>query len=178
MKRSAPCSGQRHRPAKRRNTWYRQTLHGLSLLYGLFVLGGCDAAQPKMSAVPPGIAATVQSEEVHMWMMVGEHRFAITLIDTEAARAFTSLLPLTIDMADLNGNEKHAKLPKALPTRASRPGTIHNGDLMLYGSQTLVVFYLTFDSPYSYTPLGRIDDPAGLAQALGSDDVRIVFAKN
>ncbi len=91
---------------------------------------------------------------------------------------FATLLPLTIDMADLNGNEKHAKLPKELPTRTSRPGTIHNGDLMLYGSQTLVVFYLTFDSPYSYTRLGRIDDPVGMAQVLGGDDVRIVFDKN
>ena len=49
---------------------------------------------------------------------------------------------------------------------------------MLYGSKTLVVFYLTFDSSYSYTRLGRVDDPDGLAQALGRRDVRIVFSKN
>lgn len=111
-----------------------------------------------------------------MWMTVGERRFAITLADTEAAREFAALLPLSIDMADLNGNEKHADLPKPLPTSASRPGTIRNGDLMLYGSRTLVVFYLTFNSSYSYTRLGRVDDPAGLASALGKDSVRIVFS--
>lgn len=113
-----------------------------------------------------------------MWMTVGERRFAITLANTEAARAFAAMLPLTIDMADLNSNEKHAELPKALPTNASRPGTIRNGDLMLYGSTTLVAFYLTFDSSYSYTRLGRVDDPAGLAQALGRRDVRILFSNN
>ena len=102
-----------------------------------------------------------------MWMTVGERRFAITLADNAAARAFAALLPLTLDMTDLNGNEKHVSLPKALPANASRPGTIRNGDLMLYGSDTLVVFYLTFDSSYSYTRLGRVDDPATLAQALG-----------
>ena len=113
-----------------------------------------------------------------MWMTIGERRFAITLADNGTARAFAELLPLTLDMAELNGNEKHADLPQALPTDASRPGTIRNGDLMLYGSDTLVVFYLTFKSSYSYTRLGRVDDPAGLAQALGPSGVRVVFSKD
>ena len=113
-----------------------------------------------------------------MWMTVGERRFAITLTDNPAGRAFADLLPLTLDMPDLNGNEKHVALPKALPANASRPGTIRNGDLMLYGSDTLVLFYLTFDSSYSYTRLGRIDDPAGLAQALGPGNVRVAFSKD
>ena len=65
-----------------------------------------------------------------------------------------------------------------LPANANRPGTIRNGDLMLYGSNTLVVFYLTFDSAYSYTRLGRVDDPAGLAQALGPRGVRVDFSKD
>lgn len=154
-------------------------LRGLGLLCGLLVLGGCDAAQPGASGSRvAAAAATVQPEESRMWMSIGERRFAITLADTEAARAFAAMLPLSIDMADLNSNEKHAELPKSLPTNASRPGTIRNGDLMLYGSRTLVVFYLTFDSSYSYTRLGRVDDPAGLAQALGRREVRITFSKN
>ena len=110
-----------------------------------------------------------------MWMTVGERRFAITLNDNAAARAFAAQLPLTLDMAELNGNEKHANLATALPAQASRPCTLHRGDLMLYGANTLVVFYLTLDSPYAYTRLGRVDDPADLAQALGRRGVRIVF---
>lgn len=113
-----------------------------------------------------------------MWMTVGERRFAITLTDSDAARAFAAQLPLTIDMAELNGNEKHAELSKALPADASRPGTIRNGDLMLYGTTTLVVFYSTFQSSYSYTRLGRVDDPSGLPEALGPRGVRVVFSKD
>ena len=162
-----------HRPAR----GLRAT-HALGPLCGLFVLGACHAAQLDASAsLTAAATATVQPEESRMWMTVGERRFAITLAGTEAARAFAAMLPLTIDMADLNSNEKHAELPRALPTSASRPGTIHNGDLMLYGSKTLVIFYLTFDSTYSYTRLGRVDDPAGLAQALGRANVRIAFSK-
>lgn len=129
-------------------------------------------------AVPPAAAGeSGPPEERRMWMTVGERRFAITLADNEAARAFAAMLPLTLDMPDLNGNEKHVKLPKALPANASRPGTIRNGDLMLWGADTLVVFYLTFDSPYSYTRLGRIDDPAALPRVLGRGQVRIAFTK-
>ena len=113
-----------------------------------------------------------------MWMTIGEHRFAITLADSEAARAFAAMLPLTMDMEELNGNEKHGELPKTLPTATSRPGTIRSGDILLWGSRTLVIFYQTFDSSYSYTHVGRVDDPAGLAQTLGRRGVRVMFSKN
>ena len=112
-----------------------------------------------------------------MWMTVGERRFAVTLADDAAARAFAARLPQTLDMSELNGNEKHVDLPDALPTNASRPGTIRNGDLMLYGTNTLVVFYATFNSSYSYTRLGRVDDHADLPQALGRRGVRVVFSR-
>jgi hypothetical protein len=156
---------------------------GLILLFGLVVPAGCAADQQWAQGSPPvagpaARAASVEAEELRMWMTVGGRRFAITLTDNAAARAFVELLPLTLDMPDLNGNEKHVSLPKALPTNATRPGTIRNGDVMLYGSNTLVVFYLTFDSSYSYTRLGRVDDPTGLAQALGPRTVRIVFSKD
>jgi hypothetical protein len=121
---------------------------------------------------------TTEQEESRMWMTVGERRFAITLSDNDAARAFAAQLPLTLEMSELNGNEKHAELPKALPVDASRPGTIRNGDLMLYGTNTLVVFYSTFESSYSYTRLGRVDDPSELPAALGRRGVRVVFSKD
>jgi hypothetical protein len=115
--------------------------------------------------------------ESRLWMTVGEHRMAVTLADTEAARAFGARLPMTLDMADLNGNEKKFDLPTDLPANASRPGMIRNGDLMLYGANTVVLFYLTFDSPYSYTRLGRVDDPDGLAQALGRGSAKVRFSR-
>lgn len=63
-----------------------------------------------------------------MWLTVGERRFAITVTDNAAARAFAAQLPLTLDMSELNGNEKHAELPQALPADASRSGTMVAAD--------------------------------------------------
>lgn len=82
---------------------------------------------------------------------------------------------MTIHMTELNGNEKYYYLPNSIPTNSSNPGTIKNGDLMLYGSKTLVVFYKTFSTAYNYTKLGAIDDVTGLALALGSGNVTVTF---
>jgi hypothetical protein len=161
--------------------WGLRGLRWLGLLYGMLLLGGYEARQHPASgshetAAKDAASESLISEKSRMWMNVGEHRFAITLTDSDTARAFARLLPLTLEMSDLNSNEKFASLPDALPTHASTPGTLRNGDLMLYGTDTLVVFYLTFNSSYSYTRLGRVDDPVGLSQALGRRDVRVVFS--
>lgn len=154
-----------------------RVMYRAGLLLGLLMLGSCDANPPSASGLRSIAAVPAMTpEESRMWMTVAERRFAITLADNAAARAFTAQLPLTLDMAELNGNEKYARLPKALPANASRPGTIRNGDLMLYGADTLVVFYLSFDSSYAYTRLGRVEDPASLEQALGKRDARVVFS--
>ena len=46
---------------------------------------------------------------------------------------------------------------------------------LLYGADTVVVFYLTFQLSYSYTRLGRVDDPSDLPRALGPRGVRVHF---
>lgn len=104
---------------------------------------------------------------------IGDTSFSATLADNDAARAFAALLPLTIQMSELNGNEKYYYLDDSLPTETYRPGTIQAGDLMLYGSSCVVLFYETFSSGYNYTRLGRIDDPEGLDEAVGSGDVEV-----
>ena len=112
-----------------------------------------------------------------MRIKIGSSSFIATLEDNATATAFRAQLPLTLNMVELNGNEKYSGLSTSLPTNASNPGTIQSGDLMLYGSQTLVLFYKTFSTPYSYTRLGRINDPAGLAPAVGSGNVTVTFQR-
>ena len=102
--------------------------------------------------------------------------FSATLEDNEAGRAFAALLPLTLDMSEMNGNEKYHYLEESLPTESYRPGTIQTSDLMLYGSSCIVLFYETFSSGYNYTRLGKIDKPDGLATVLGSGNVSVTFS--
>ena len=112
-----------------------------------------------------------------MKITIGTAVFTATLYDNPSATAFEAMLPLTIDMTELNGNEKYYNFSSTLFTNASVGGDIKAGDLMLYGNNVLVLFYKSFNTSYSYTKLGYIDNPNGLAAALGSGNVTVKFEK-
>ena len=107
---------------------------------------------------------------------IGDKTFGAALSDNATAAAFKALLPLSVSMSELNGNEKLYRLPASLPAQPSRPASIRVGDLMLYGDNTVVLFYKSFATTYSYTRIGRIDDPAGLERAVGAGGVAVTFA--
>lgn len=118
----------------------------------------------------------VSKEYTEMRMDVGDRTFVIILNDTEAASEFISMAPLELRMHELNGNEKYANLDRKLTSSPSRVSKIHAGDIMLYGDDCLVVFYETFETPYSYTPIGKVVDVSGLAESLGDGDVTVSFS--
>ena len=118
---------------------------------------------------------TSNLDTTKMKITIGTRTFIVTFYNNATAKAFKAKLPMTINMTELNGNEKYVDLPDNLPTNASNPGTIHSGDLMLWGSNSVVVFYKTFSTSYSYTKLGRIDNSSGLAAALGTGNITVRF---
>lgn len=116
-----------------------------------------------------------EEKALNIEIAVNGQTFSAELYDNETAKAFKERLPLTLDMNELNGNEKYYYLPDSLPRNSSRPSGINTGDIMLYGSDCLVLFYESFSTSYTYTPIGKINDPDGLASALGSGSVQVSF---
>ena len=108
---------------------------------------------------------------------VGGKVFEAALEDNAAAQEFYKMLPLEIKMNELNGNEKYFRLNKNLPSNDKRAGNISTGDLMLWSSNTVVLFYKNFSSSYSYTRLGKIINPARLSDAVGGGNVSVKFVK-
>ncbi len=149
----------------------KQLLVLFSLAMSLVSCASCSKNAPSKNDTNT-IATQTGSK---MKIKIGNSTFTATLYDNATATAFKSLLPLTVSMNELNANEKYADLSRNLPTSAANPGTIQNGDLMLYSSSTLVLFYKTFSTSYSYTKLGRIDDVSGLVAALGTGNVLVSF---
>lgn len=133
----------------------------------------------------PSQASEPQSEPIaeeeptvpKLEIMVGEAAFSATLYDNAAAGSLLELLPMTLEMSELGGNEKYHYLDGSLPTDPSTPAGIHAGDIMLYGDSCLVLFYKSFSTSYSYTALGRLDDPEGFSAAVGSGDIEVTFRK-
>ena len=116
-----------------------------------------------------------ENEVTTMKITIGNKEFTATLYDTAAAQAFAKLLPLTLDMSELNGNEKYNYMPTTLPTKIENVGKINAGDIMLYGNSCIVLFYKSFSTSYSYTKIGKIDDVTGLQQAVGNGSVTVTF---
>ena len=128
------------------------------------------------AAVPP-TGGNIEGEEtmIPITIQTGGREFSAALRDNASTRALLAQLPMTITMSEMNGNEKYYYLPSSLPTDTRNIGTIHTGDLMLYGSDCLVLFYEDFHTSYRYTRLGSISDATGLAETLGSGSVQVTL---
>lgn|SRR5574344_2496869 len=158
-----------------------KTIFVLSVLCFISIgITSCSKDEPLDEIIPSEDSQDTPSEGEDMTNMkisikIGSASFSATLDNTATGQAFQALLPMTVKMDELGGNEKYYYLSSNLPTATYSPGTIHEGDLMLYGSSCVVLFYKTFSSSYSYTRIGKIDNPQGLATAVGSRDISITF---
>lgn len=111
--------------------------------------------------------------EIHI--DIGQHTFTATLLDNTTAQAFAALLPISLNMTELNGNEKYYYLDGNLDSVPESVGSIKAGDIMLYGDNCIVLFYKSFSTSYRYTRIGHIDDITGLEDAVGNDSVSVGF---
>ncbi len=103
--------------------------------------------------------------------------FTATLEDNETSRELISRLPLNIIMNELNDNEKYYYFDNSLPSNSKKVDKINNGDIMLYGTDCLVIFYDTFNTNYSYTKIGKIDNSEDLKEVVGTNDIEVYISK-
>lgn len=109
-------------------------------------------------------------------ILIGSKTFQADIEDSDTGRAFYSLLPMKLSMSELNGNEKYHYLSSSLPTKAQYYGSISAGDLMLFGSSCVVLFYGSAGG-YSYTRIGKLKSTSGLSAAVGSSNVTVEFRR-
>lgn len=106
-------------------------------------------------------------------VIIENKSYVANLEQNETVKEFLNMLPQEFDMSDLHGNEKYIYLDTKLPTNSYNPKRIEAGDIMLFGNDCLVVFYKSFDTTYSYTKIGHIEN----FDDLGSRDIKIKFEK-
>ena len=91
-------------------------------------------------------------------LLIDNKEYSITLEDNETVDALVNNMPLDLSMSNLNGNEFYSYLDFTLPTNSYDPGKINKGDIYLYGNNCLVIFYESFNTSYSYTKIGKLDN--------------------
>ena len=105
----------------------------------------------------------------------GGKTFTADIEDAETGKAFLAKLPLTLEMSELNGNEKYC-YGVELPRADKHYNSISSGDLMLYSGNCVVLFYGSAGG-YSYTRIGKLTSTDGLKEALGTGNISVTFAK-
>ena len=128
---------------------------------------------PKPLAETP---ETVEQEQsMTITITVGSKVFKADIENTETGKAFLAKFPLTLDMSELNGNEKYC-YGVSLPRADKHYDSIAAGDLMLYSGNCIVLFYGPAGG-YSYTRIGKLTSTVGLKDALGTQSVKVSFTK-
>ena len=122
----------------------------------------------------PGMKAEAKTKGT---VSIGNNVFSAEFENNKATKAFMKKFPVALKMSELNGNEKYKYLKNELPANEKAEKEIKAGDIMLYGSDCIVVFYESFSTDYKYTRLGRITDTKGLSDALGTGSVKVEFSK-
>ena len=99
-----------------------------------------------------------ENKMAKIYASLNNEKLEINLEENSTTSALVKLLPLDITMNDLNKNEKYAYLDESLPTNTYSPKHIEAGDVMLFGDNCLVIFYESFDTSYSYSKIGHINN--------------------
>lgn len=154
------------------------------LLLMMLILSGCQAQENipvhedsdiQQSNTSKKITPKKEMKEMKMKLLIKDQEFFVSLIDHETTNQLIQRLPMQVTMNDLHRNEKYVYLDQSLPSLQKAVGSIQAGDVMLFGSDCLVIFYESFSTSYMYTKIGTITDITGLKEALGTGSVVISF---
>ena len=123
---------------------------------------------------------TEKSEEMEamLQMKIGDTVVAVDWENNESVEALKALCqdgPLTIQMSMYGGFEQVGPIGSRLPSADVQTQT-SAGDIVLYSSDQIVVFYGS--NSWAYTRLGHVADrdAAGMRELLGHGDVTITIS--
>ena len=141
------------------------------------------SAQPateQQGAEQQGAEEPVEEEikDKMLKMMIGDTEVSVDWENNESAEALKDLCaeePLVIQMSMYGGFEQVGSIGTRLPSDDEQTST-SAGDIVLYSSNQIVVFYGS--NSWAYTRLGHITDQdvAGMTDLLGNGDVTITIS--
>ena len=143
------------------------------IIVPLFFTTGCDSKNNELSNQIEDNTNYLNEVISSVKVIINNEEYIINFEDNETAKSFINYLPIELNMSELNGNEKYVYLDTSIPTDASNPKIINTGDVMLYGDNCLVIFYKSFNTSYSYTKIGHIENLPN----LGNGSITVKFEK-
>lgn len=116
----------------------------MPILLWMGLLSNISADAKKVAAyLPSAMQQFVDqpTDSLKLKITVGEKILYADIYDSETARDFIKLLPLELDMQDLNRREKYRPLTVRLPNNGTIKNTYEVGDISYWLGGGLTVFY-------------------------------------
>lgn len=141
--------------------------------YDPVAVGGGDPS--KIPTITNTNANTnTKKEENVMKININSEKYVINVENEALMEEIYNALPETFTMNELNGNEKYYYLNSTMKNANSEAvGQVQKGDVMLFGSDCLVIFYDSFETEFRYTKIGHIDNLGD----IGSSNVEVSITK-
>ena len=115
--------------------------------------------------------------EDEYYVKINNVDYLIEFKETETANQIKAKIPFTVKMTNLNGNEIYYRFGESFTTNQKSVDTMYLGDIYLYQSDCLVLFYKTFTTSYQYTEIGKLKNTTGLDSNIGSGNVEVQWLK-
>ena len=139
--------------------------------YDPVAVGGGDPS--KIPTITNTNANTKEEENV-MKININSEKYVINVENEALMEEIYNALPETFTMNELNGNEKYYYLNSTMKNANSEAvGQVQRGDVMLFESDCLVIFYDSFETEFRYTKIGHIDNLGD----IGSSNVEVSITK-
>lgn len=123
-------------------------------------------------------SATTVDSQTRVTMTIENQDYSVSLNESQAAKDFYEMLPLSLTLEDYNRTEKIANLPNQLDISDSPGGTsAKKGDISYYAPWgNLAIFYQDFGYGSGLVNLGRIDQGSEMLTNSG-DSFKVTFSK-
>ena len=147
------------------------------LMSAFLLLCGCTKAQEEKTPEPvPAEKEEIDTEEKTMILKINNQTVDVTWEDNRSTEALSLLAEntLTVSMSMYGGWEQVGSIGQRLPSDDTQQ-TAQPGDIMLYASDQIVLFY--GDNSWAYTKLGTMNlSNDELRDLLGNGDVTLTLS--
>lgn len=151
----------------------------LMMCLGQAACGADNGTNANAQPGQPNEVRNKQTGTMKIRIKIEDKVLTATLNDSEAARDFVSLLPLTLTLEDYAKTEKVSDLPKRLSTEGAPSGSDPDvGDIAYYAPWgNLAIYYRDFGYSNGLVILGRMDGNMEALNAPGSMKATIELVK-
>lgn len=140
-------------------------------LFAALALPSCGKVQLTLTPEPQAVG------QKKLYITANGKTITATMADNDTAKEFAEKLkdgPVTVRMR-ANGFEHYGPLGFSLTSRDRRVTAV-SGDIMLYNSNNICIFY--GNNSWSYTPLGKVDGLSAeeLKAFFGEGDISVTYS--